>query len=55
MPEDPDEVREAFLEEVDRYLAEVRGALGAVRGALHPAPTDQAMDQLLALLRGFER
>lgn len=54
LAEDPDEIREAFQEEVQRYLAEVRGALGAVRGVWLPAPTDQPMDLLIArLLRGL--
>ena len=54
LAEDPDEIRAAFKEEVDRYLGEVRSALGLVRGVHVPAPTDQPMDLLVArLLRGL--
>ncbi len=54
IPEDPDEIRAAFSEEVQRYLAEVRSSLSAVRGAHVLAPTDQPLDRVIArLLRGM--
>jgi uncharacterized protein (DUF58 family) len=50
---DPDDVRPAFEAVLAEYLAEVRAWLGSARSHHVLAPTDQAMDRVLAgLLRG---
>jgi len=52
VPEDPDEVRAAFVRERDTYLREVQGWLGRVQGRHLLAPTDRPMAPLLARLLG---
>ena len=52
VPEDPEEVRAAFIAERDAYLREVQGWLGRVRGRHLLAPTDLSMAPLLARLLG---
>ncbi len=52
LPEDPDEVRAAFVAERDAYLAEVAGYLGRARGRHVLAPTDQPMAPVLSQLLG---
>jgi uncharacterized protein (DUF58 family) len=54
LPEDPLEIRAAFVEEVARYRADVARWLSSARGVLLPAPTNAPMDLLLVrLLRGL--